>query len=274
MNQKKVITFGNADYVKLAPIWKRELEKTGVHDYVVIATDKIAYAKLVEQGLNAKLIKQDGKFNFARRLNVIRQYLEAGVDVVHSDLDAIWKRNILPHLNDPEVDLYISQGTTHPREHFEKHGFVLCCGFYYAKSNEGVLNFFEALVKLIDEQKEHDDQRALNHLLLADTEWHLDGAEKQFKGSVGWYHSSVTGYNKKFNLQLCLISMLKVQRLYLNRSGYIYHILTAKNIRSKIHELARHDIIETTLIDSVMFRIRKWAANFKKSSFIKGNRPR
>ena len=42
MNQKKVITFGNADYVKLAPLGKRELEKTAVPDHVVTATDKTA----------------------------------------------------------------------------------------------------------------------------------------------------------------------------------------------------------------------------------------
>ena len=279
MKQPKVVTFCNADYVKLAVPWVRNLERTGVRDYVVAATDEIAQAELTKQGVNTRLA--NGVFGTGQgfastsRLNVIHQYLKDGVDVVHSDLDAIWKRNILPQLDDPGVDLYMSQGTMLPQEHFEKHGFVLCCGFYYAKSNERVVDFFTALLKFIDERRERSDQRALN-LLLLDTEWQLDATEKRSAGHpraaqknimLNWFEANVAGYNKAFNLRLSLISMSKVQRIRINQEGAVYHPFSGgKSLQRKIGCLATHDLIDfadfadTTLKARISFHIHilKW----------------
>ena len=266
MKQPKVVTFCNADYVKLAVPWVRNLERTGVRDYVVAATDEIAQAELTKQGVNTRLangVFSKGRgFVFASRLNVIHQYLKDGVDVVHSDLDAIWKRNILPQLDDPGVDLYMSQGTVLPQEHFEKHGFVLCCGFYYAKSNERVVNFFAALKKFIDERREHNDQLALN-LLLLDTEWQLDATEKRSAG-LSWFEANVAGYNKAFNLRLSLISMSKVQRILIDQEGAVYHLLVPKRAQAKMQRLAAYKLIEfadfadTSLRARISFHILKW----------------
>ena len=269
MKQPKIVTFCNADYVNLAVPWVRNLERTGVRDYVVAATDEIAQAELTKQGVNTRLVNgvfsKDQKYVFTSRLNVIHQYLKDGVDVVHSDLDAIWKRNILPELDDPGVDLYMSQGTVLPQEHFEKHGFVLCCGFYYAKSNERVVNFFTALLKFIDERRERNDQRALN-LLLLDTEWQLDATEKRSAG-FSWFESNIAGYNKAFNLRLSLISMSKVQRIRVNQEGAVYHPCSGGNsLQRKIGCLATHDLIDfadfadTTLKARIRFHIHilKW----------------
>ena len=269
MKQPKVVTFCNADYVKLAVPWVRNLERTGVRDYVVAATDEIAQAGLAKQGVNTRLAngvfgKGRRAFAFASRLNVIHQYLKDGVDVVHSDLDAIWKRNILPQLDDPEVDLYISQGTVEPQEHFEKHGFVLCCGFYYAKSNERVVDFFTALLKFINERRERNDQLALN-LLLLDTEWQLDATEKRSTG-LSWFEANVAGYNKAFNLRLSLISMSKVQRILIDQEGAVYHPISGskKKVQHKINRLVAYDLIDfadfadTTLKARISFHILKW----------------
>ena len=279
MKQPKVVTFCNADYVKLAVPWVRNLERTGVRDYVVAATDEIAQAELTKQGVNTRLVNgvfsKDQKYVFASRLNVIHQYLKDGVDVVHSDLDAIWKRNILPELDDPEVDLYISQGTVWPQEHFEKHGFVMCSGFYYAKSNESVVDFFTALLKFIDERRERSDQRALN-LLLLDTEWQLDATEKRSAG-LSWFEANVAGYNKAFNLRLSLISMSKVQRIRINQEGAVYHPFSrGKKVQSKIGCLAAHDLIDfadfadTTLKAKISFHILKWRADLTPEKTLPG----
>ena len=277
MKQPKVVTFCNADYVKLAVPWVRNLERTGVRDYVVAATDEIAQAELTKQGVNTRLVNgvfsKDQKYVFANRLNVIHQYLKDGVDVVHSDLDAIWKRNILPELDDPEVDLYISQGTVFPQRHFKKHGFVVCSGFYYAKSNERVVNFFAALKKFIGEVRSpYNDQKALNFLLLGtewqldatekrSTEWQLDATEKRSTG-LSWFESNVAGYNKASNLRLSLISMSKVQRIRIDQEGAVYHPFSrGKKVQIKIGCLAAHDLIDfadfadTTLKARISFHI-------------------
>ena len=267
MKQPKVITFCNADYVKLAVPWVSNLERTGVHDYVVAATDEIAQAELTKQGVNTRLVNgvfsKDQKYVFTSRLNVIHQYLKDGVDVVHSDLDAIWKRNILPELDDPEVDLYISQGTVEPQEHFIKHGFVMCSGFYYAKSNERVVNFFAALKKFIGEvPSPYIDQKALN-LLLLDTEWQLDATEKRSAG-LSWFEANVAGYNKAFNLRLSLISMSKVQRIRIDQEGAVYHPMVPKRAQAKMERLAAYKLIEfadfadTSLRARISFHILKW----------------
>ena len=40
--------------------------------------------------------------------------------LIHSDLDAIWKKNIINELfnENKEIDLFFSQGTTFPKKHY------------------------------------------------------------------------------------------------------------------------------------------------------------
>lgn len=228
-----ILSFCNYDYIELAIHWINSLKELNVNNYLIISTDNKTFDSLKSKNIKTELFIYNNAQSFWEyRINVINEYLKREFNIIHSDLDAIWKKNIISELNNDKIDIYFSQGTTFPREALTKHGFVLCCGFFYVKSKQQTINFFK---QYIDKLKEiNDDQVAINHLLL-DTKWNIPNKflikqDKKYK----YFEEDIYGHNTKHNLNICLISMLKIQREYFNDTGCIYHILTPKICNQKI----------------------------------------
>lgn len=241
-----IISFCNYAYIKLAEIWVLELNKLNITNYVIISADQKTYEYLKSKNINTKFCYYDIKELFwVYRIKILQRFLKQNTNdeffyynyLVHSDLDAIWKKNICEELfnKNNNIDLFFSQGTVFPEEHLKKHNFVLCCGFFCIKCNQNTLNFFNKYINNLIKIK--DDQKAIN-LELINTTWNINNNEPKYL-SMGntkyvYYDNDINGYNLHYNIKICLISFNKIQRIFLNNNAYIYHILSPKVCSTKI----------------------------------------
>jgi hypothetical protein len=242
-----IISFCNYDYVKLAEIWVAELSKLNITNYIIISADQKTYEHLKSKNINTELRNYDTKESFwVYRIKVIQTFLEKNTHdyLVHSDLDAIWKKNICEELfnENNDTDLFFSQGTTFPEEHLSKHKFVLCCGFFCIKSNKKTLKFMKKYISNLVLIK--DDQKAIN-LELIDTKWNIDNSKHKCLPNKRYvyYDNDINGYNPDYDINTLLISFNKIQREFLDNNGYIYHILTPKICSTKICSFKKLKII-------------------------------
>ena len=102
-----------------------------------------------------------------------------------------------------------------------------------------------------------DDQKAIN-VELIDTEWFNNKNSKKIpKAKYIYFDDDLTGYNKKHNLNLLLISFHKIQREYIDNTAYVYHLACPRNEKNKLSKTAqvnsmldneKNIILENTMI--------------------------
>ena len=242
-----IISFCNYDYVNLAKIWLEELAKLNITNYVIISADQKTYEHLKSKNIITELRNYDKRESFwVYRIKVIQSFLEKNPNnyLVHSDLDAIWKKNICEELlsENNNIDLFFSEGTIYPKEHLKTHKFVLCCGFFCIKSKEKTIKFFNKYINNLIKIK--DDQKAIN-LELIDTKWNTKNNDPKYlpNKKYVYYENDVNGYNPKFDINILLISFNKIQREFLDNNGYIYHILSPSICSKKIDLFKKLKII-------------------------------
>ena len=247
MNHKLIISFCNHDYVELAEIWVAEIAKLNITNYIIISADQKTYEHLKSKNINTELSNHDKKESFwVYRMKVIQSFLEKNTNdyLVHSDLDAIWKKNICEELFNEynNTDLFFSQGTVFPPEHLKKHNFVLCCGFFCIKNNDKTRKFIDKYINNLIVIK--DDQKAIN-LELINTKWNTNNNDPKSLANTKYvyYDNDINGYNPDYDIDILLISFNKIQRKFLNKEGYIYHLLTPKICSKKIDFFKKSNII-------------------------------
>lgn len=228
----RIITFCSDRYLRLAAIWISYIKRLGIDNYLVIATDGSAYEKLMEQDVNTRFIdmREAGytSVNGQYRMRIVYQYLADGYDVLLSDLDTIWKKNILAkYEDDPGFDICISQGCF-PHKLSSGQLYEFNCGFIYARSNERVLRFFHRYMMELGGCDR--DQPPFNRLL-NNTKWPpvLEDTLVIRREKAQIYKAvdkDTDGYNPDFDLRLRLVSALTIQRGYIDSDGYIYHYRT------------------------------------------------
>jgi hypothetical protein len=162
-NKLLVIAFGNWAYKLIALNWALHLEKLKIENYTVICLDEKLKDFLSKKGINSFYIGDEKKFNpkeWGARLNSVRDVLSSGIDIVHSDLDAVWLKNPLGYL-ESDHDIVASTGTFPPSTQ-KKWGFTLCMGWMFYKSNQNVLSLFDEILKI---PQPFHDQQELNNLI-------------------------------------------------------------------------------------------------------------
>lgn len=159
----KIISFGNVRYKRIAHNWALYLHHHGIENYTIYSLDQDIHDYLTESGINTVLLKnnmfESEKFNWRERTKFIYNLLNKGEDILHSDLDAVWLRNPLHHLQG-DHDIIASIGN-HPRDICEKFGHTLCMGWIYYKSSDIVKKLFQNILKQ-DMMHDFDDQVEFN----------------------------------------------------------------------------------------------------------------
>lgn len=243
-NRNIIISFCSYDYVDLAEIWVAELSKINITNYVIVSTDQRTHTHLASKNINTTLVKFNNKESFwLYRIKTLQTFLKTDQYdyIIHSDLDAIWKKNIVDTLCTAKTDLYFSQGTTFPKKHLARHKFVLCCGVFCVKCNDKTKTFFNNYIKNL--VKINDDQVAIN-LELIHTKWNHDETPRTIPNkSYVYFDNDIHGYNEHHDLNVSLISFGKIQREYMDDTGDIYHILSPKQCSQKINTFRKLNII-------------------------------
>lgn len=165
-----VLSFVSASYLPLLDLWMRQSRGHMETGPTIVCTDLTAYEHCKNSpGLTAEQPADrdwSSRPAFWRsRFSVLRDHLEKGTAIVHTDLDAFWCGPALDYLDGIGEDLVFSREFGLPKRIVAKWGFVLCCGFFQAKHTPGALAFFRLWQKHVE--KHGDDQVALNTLLAA-----------------------------------------------------------------------------------------------------------
>jgi hypothetical protein len=162
-----ILCFVNEPYIRVARNWLLAVDRLGLSPGVTLVTLDAA-AEDAFQGagiatLNRPLPSRDVADLWLHRTKVILTLLREGHDIVHSDADAVWLRNPLPHLFDDGEDMVFSQGTTWPLRSLERRRFVLCGGLFAIRSSQKSIAFWDQVASRLE--RGGDDQKVLNHLI-------------------------------------------------------------------------------------------------------------
>jgi hypothetical protein len=131
----------------------------------------------------------------ALKFPVVRAIISQGLDVVLSDIDAIWLRD--PFLFFPkDVDLAFQRVVVHPPAVVELWGFSLCSGFVYFHDSPATRSYLEACISW--NSKVQSDQVAANLALLeADMRWDLpENYIQQYPIGVEMAKSQFSAFSK------------------------------------------------------------------------------
>jgi len=162
-HNRVVVAMTDFEYVKLADNFLASLEANGVRNFVVITLDYESYLLLnqaypghVVPPMPTKPQVQAADFYVSRgyfedivgsRINMLHAFLEAGYTIFYSDIDSVWKTNVLnkvddalnntPHLNPGAIDGFFTDDT---RPDNEKQ---ISAAHMYLKSTSATRLFLE-----------------------------------------------------------------------------------------------------------------------------------
>ena len=161
-NNLLIVSFCNLQYSKVALNWCSFLSKNNIKNYLIISTDNACFDFLKKNNINTILDKRwncdTSSWNV--RLSIIYEIIKEGFDIIHSDLDAIW-RGDPTRLLEEKCDFVFSTGTF-PERISKSVGFSVCMGWFYVKSNDKTKEVFE---EIFSKKGWSDDQQAFNEFL-------------------------------------------------------------------------------------------------------------
>jgi hypothetical protein len=246
-----VVTFADSGYQPLLQIWLRRLQELGIERVKVYCLDSAVQEWCQKQGVDSAQVSWSGALVdlWQQRIRIFRTLLAAGEEFIHSDIDAIWIHNPLYRgaAAGRDEDLLFSQGTVWPFDVHRRWGFVLCCGWFWAKPTAPVLAFFEALEA--DVKLTGDDQISVNRLLSAmGARWsHADADEyclRLREHVVQCWSRPIRATTTIGSLSVALLPQREFQRLPEDTEhAIVKHLLTPKNCQQKLSVLQAYGLI-------------------------------
>lgn len=226
-----ILTFIDYKYIPIFNIFYTYFEKLNLKNLLLIALDLNTYNYLSKyENIHVFYIKYnlDNKELFWKfRLSLINQIFKISMkNIIHTDSDCLWFKNILEEVKNLEYDIVGSIAYGFPEDLVKKHGFILCCGFYYIKYNNKTKDFFD---KIINQNfNSNDDQILMNNYIFNNKKNILNYND----------HPLITKYIiTNDNLEIAILSDSVVSRTY-QSSLYCFHpYLASKNINGKLYEL-------------------------------------
>jgi hypothetical protein len=245
-HQGTIIAFADLRYIEVLLNWLIALDVNGIGNYMVISLDRQLHQFLSERRIPAVLSEVDGDLGqlWVRRIEVFSALCAAGIDFIHSDVDAVWLRDPRKDFfSDGGPDLVISQGTVWPPDVHRQFGFVLCCGLFKLRSTP-------ASRGLLSELRVHvgttgDDQISLNRLIAQRTpRWQWESAAPfRVQGPGAEFLSAESTFLGACadGLRLAILPHRLFQRVPLESAEmpYVKHLLTPKEAGAKMREFAK-----------------------------------
>ncbi len=185
-----VVLFADAGAAYLIDNWLAHARAAGVARVLLLALDGAVAARPAVPGCTVVPLAFAGDLGalWLRRLDVFVLLAAAGIDFMHSDLDAVWLADARAEcFADPTLDLVFSQGTFLPAQAHAAWGFVLCCGLFAVRAGPAAAGFLAAVRARAAALR--DDQVAVN-LLLAESgaAWTREAGEAPYRIAVHGRH--------------------------------------------------------------------------------------
>lgn len=234
------------DYAFLVDNWIMHMEALGLHRYLVVAMDDALVARLADVGIKAGRCSFDGsKGDFwLRRMLIWNFLIEQDIEIIQSDIDAVWLRNPIPeHFSDMSFDMIWSQGTVHPADILKHWSFILCAGLFWARPSPGTKSFFAALTSRSAQIRQTDDQQVINELLYeCETHWEVPTSGSDQHSVRGHtftgYRETMVGRCKSLGLRIALLPHYLFPRLVTAEAGpFVKHVLRSDDPVQRIPEM-------------------------------------
>ena len=138
-----IVTFVSEPYIPVGLNWLHTLSRlnTGADIRIITLDDATKTAFPASVVLHRPLESGGLAGLWIHRTNILRELLDQGFGVIHSDADAVWVRNPLPMMVAGGTEMVFSQGTVWPPDVHARRGIVVCCGLFYMKSTPAVREF-------------------------------------------------------------------------------------------------------------------------------------
>lgn len=239
-----VLAFANYAYLEVLLNWLVAMNRLGIRNYLIVSLDSRLHEFLSERRFATTLSSLQGDLNalWVKRMEIFHSLAAAGIDFIHSDIDAVWLKNPIPDYFDHDVhDVIASQGTIWPPDVLAKHGFVFCCGLFSMRACREVQDLLGEMTD--DVRTTGDDQITFNRIVASlGVQWRVD-REQMYGCDYSGYRffcsrTLIEGETSKRKLRLALLPHHLFQRLPMSDAdAYVKHLLTPKTAASKIEML-------------------------------------
>jgi len=233
----KIISFCNYPYREIALNWVKHLKALSIDNYEVLCLDSESDEYLKSHGCHSRLLDEfnddwiTGCKHTMRRIFIFKKYLEDGIDIIHSDTDALWLKNPIPDLIESNNQDIILSTVRHrgafPPEVREAFGFTCCMGWIFFRSNHKTINYLDRFLNT--REIKGSDQKNFNQFLL----YNNPSSKSHDLGDE--LHIDNTGdenynYNK---LSLLALSKPLIKRGPIEEGTYVWHPNTKKEAEYK-----------------------------------------
>ncbi|HEX9885676.1 MAG TPA: putative nucleotide-diphospho-sugar transferase [Longimicrobiales bacterium] len=245
-----ILVFADEAYGSILANWLAAVDRLDLGGYLVVALDRPTERWLAQRGVPrlrppaprrpalglpvGPVRARRARRLWSLRLDVIRQVLALGVDVVHSDADAVWLRDPMGDpLGASAEDLVISQGTTWPREVHGRWGFVVCCGLFQVRANDVARRLLAEVAE--DLRETGDDQASLNRVLARrDVRWEAPSPYRLEYDRTEIVCSREPLLGRAGPLTVAVLPHHLFQRIHRPAEApYVKHLLAPKESRAK-----------------------------------------
>lgn len=165
-----VITFTDINYLDIFNIFYSKFQKLNLNNLLVVSLDVNTYEHLKNRNINTiyepfEFKNNKNKFWYFRLTIINKIFQENKKNIIHTDADCFWLKNILEEINkiSHNYDIIGSIGFGQPKKIVQELGFSLCCGFYFIKYSKQTMNIFD---KIVNERPDFlDDQVVFNNYI-------------------------------------------------------------------------------------------------------------
>lgn len=220
-----IITFVDYKYLDIYNIFYDNFSKLNL-DLLVISLDEKSFNDLNSR--NIKTIYKPYAINLKDdfwkfRLNVINDiFKETKRNIIHTDSDCFWFKNILDKINEikGDYDIIGSIAFGWPMDIVNKIGFILCCGFYFIKYTDKNSNILD---RIISSNITCKDDQILFNTYIYNNKKNIESIDTSILCKI---------INLKDDIKIGIIKDNIISRKY-NKGLYCFHPLLKSNIISE-----------------------------------------
>tara|TARA_Y100000310_G_scaffold342972_1_gene448538 strand:- start:667 stop:1449 length:783 start_codon:yes stop_codon:yes gene_type:complete len=166
-----ILSFLNNMYIPVFEVFYKEIEKFNLDNLLIIALDAKSEKKLKDYGVRTFKVGVDihaerrGRFWFQRFLFMEYIFVNFRKNILGTDIDCIWHKNIYSIIKDIDLDFMISKAHAHPESIEREFGFVGCMGLFMCKYNERSHDFFKKVKCCCENENINNDQVMINNYI-------------------------------------------------------------------------------------------------------------
>ena len=225
-----IVTFTDCKYLPMFNIWYNYFSRHNLDNLLVVSLDDTTFKNLQSRNIRTILCEYTilvrDEFWLFRLETIVNIFTESKKNILHTDADCIWLKDIYSLIHNQEYDFIASISKSHPYHLAQKHGFVMCCGFYYMRYNSKMLQLVSKI--LTEDTYGKDDQLRFNYYMFNNVKNILSNTGDLFEKEI----------ELEDNTKIMVLKKKFVDRTNCNAETYCFHPwLSTPDIVAKINEL-------------------------------------